>query len=391
MSVLNKVPVTILTGFLGSGKTTLLNHILENKQGLKIAIIENEFGAVSIDDALVKDRKMTSTDEIIEMLNGCICCTVRADLITVMKKIFARPAKLDGIIIETTGLADPAPVAQTFFVDPFVSERCNLDAIVTVVDAKHVESQLAAPRPEGAENECEEQIAFADRIVLNKLDLVTEEQVTALTAKLRSMNPVAEIIPTTKSVVDPNRLLGIGGFSLQRITDMDPEFLDTAAVHVHDTTVKSLSIVNPDPLNVHKLERWIGQLVREQGENLLRYKGVFNVMGMPQRFVFQGVHMLFTGTFTTPWREGEKRINKFVFIGRNLDVEALQLSFADCRAETSLRFPVGGKVFANVDPEFTEGVVLKHWDDGNAYRIRLVTGTEVWAPIDDDTFIRASK
>lgn len=391
-AVAARVPVTILTGFLGSGKTTLLNHILENKVGMKIAIIENEFGQVSIDDALVKDRKVTSTDEIVEMMNGCICCTVRSDLIEVIKKLLVKQnKKLDAIIIETTGLADPAPVAQTFFVDEDVSKLCTLDAIVTVVDAKHIVQQLDAPRPEGVENEAAEQLAFADRIVLNKLDLVPEQKdVDAIMARIRTLNPLAEIIPTSQSIVDPTRLMGIGGFNLQRVTEMDPEFLDTNAQHVHDNTIKSLSIVSPDPVNMFKLGNWIQELVGGHGEDLLRYKGVFNVQGMQKRYVFQGVHMLFTGTFTTPWRENERRVNKFVFIGRNLDVEALQLSFADCRAETALRFPIGTKIQANVDPEFTDGVVLKHWDDGNAYRVRLVTGDDVWAPIDTDAFIRAA-
>jgi G3E family GTPase len=386
--MLKKIPVTILTGFLGSGKTTLVNHILENRQGLKAAVIENEFGAVSIDDALIKDRKVSCGEEIIEMMNGCICCTVRADLIVTIKKLLSQQRNLDCIIIETTGLADPAPVAQTFFVEPEIGKLCTLDAILTVVDAKHILQQLDSVRPEGVENEAEEQVAFADRIVLNKTDLVTEEELSLVTARLRQLNPYAEILPTTKSAINPAKLLNIGGFNLERVMAMDPEFLDTNAEHKHDTSIKSLSIVSPDPVNVFRLQNFISSLVGDQGQDLLRYKGVFNVKGFDERYVFQGVHMLYMGNFMKPWGDKERRMNKFVFIGRNLDVEALQIAFADCRAETSLRFAPGATAFCNVEGGFKEGKVLRHWDEGNAYRVRLADGTEVWAPIDEDGFIR---
>ncbi|MDO9352444.1 MAG: GTP-binding protein [Solirubrobacteraceae bacterium] len=384
----------MLTGFLGSGKTTLLNHILDNKRGLKVAVIENEFGAVGIDDSLINNRgsALSTTDEVVEMMNGCICCTVRSDLIKVLKKLLIeQKRKFDAIIIETTGLADPAPVIQTFFVDKDIAALCTLDAVITVTDARHIEQQLDAKRPEGVENEAEEQIVFADKILLNKMDLLAgdEEARNRIEARLRKLNPVAEIIQCERSVVDPNRLLGIKGFSLERILEIDPQLLSEGGeAHQHDQTIKSLCIVSPDAMSVFRIEEWIQKLIGVHGQDLLRYKGVLNIKGMDERFVFQGVHMLFKGTFASPWRANERRVSKFVFIGRNLDVEALQLSFFECRAETKLRFNVGDRVLANIG-EWTPGTILKQWDEGNAYQIQLVDGRRCWGPIDEDSYVRA--
>ena len=242
MDEADKVPVTVLTGFLGSGKTTLLNHILTQQHGKKLAVIENEFGEVGIDDDLLKkNTRMQADEEIIEMMNGCICCTVRQDLVVVLdklaKRVQAGTLKLDGIVIETTGMADPAPVAQTFFVEPKVAAFARLDGIITLVDAKHIIQHLDEEKPEGAENEAVEQVAFADRILLNKIDLATEPELVAVEQRLKGINAFAPIIRSEKSQVSVDQVLGIKAFDLKKTLEMDPEFLDTDSEHVHDTSV----------------------------------------------------------------------------------------------------------------------------------------------------------
>jgi len=331
---------------------------------------------------------MKTEDEVIEMLNGCICCTVRKDLQTVLVKLLkTEKRKFDAIIIETTGLADPAPVAQTFFVDPDLEGLCYLDAIITMVDAAHIDQQLDRDRPEGVENEAEEQLAFADKIILNKLDLVPDRcKVDATIARLRTYNPLVEIIETTHSEVAADRLMGIDGFNLQRVLEKEPDFLDTGAEHQHDTSVTSLCLQTEAPISIGLLEKWIEGLLKEFGGQLFRYKGIINCKGSDRRFVFQGVHMLFDGRFTTLWKPGEKRINKFVFIGRDLPTQRLEKEFNDCEAK-ALRFAIGERVLANVGA-FRPGTVLKHWDEGNAYRVDVDDYANVFARIDDDVFIR---
>jgi G3E family GTPase len=407
----SRVPVTILTGYLGSGKTTLVNHILTDKtHGKKIAIVENEFGDVGIDDALMaKNAKVQIEEEIIEMMNGCICCTVRQDLVVVLKKFSDRiksgSLQLDCVLIETTGMADPAPVAQTFFVDDQVKEHFRLDGIVTLIDAKHIEQHLDDPRPEGVENEAVEQVAFADRMILNKIDLVVEDDIARVEKRLKSMNASAPIIRTEKSAVSADLILDLHAFDLKKTIEMDPEFLNTENEHEHDRTVSSVSIVEKRPLDLDAVQRWFNYLLVNRGTDLYRMKGVLHIANSEERFMFQAVHMIFNGNFDEPWREDETKESKFVFIGKNLNHGELKKGFEKCvltpelerKKLQSLRFKIGHEVECNTDDGWVQGIIKAHMyrDDFMPpglvapYQVELPDGTLIWAPEDDDDFIRA--
>jgi G3E family GTPase len=319
----HQVPVTVLTGYLGAGKTTLLNRILTEQHGQKYAVVINEFGELGVDNDLVVD----TDEEVFEMNNGCICCTVRGDLIRIVGGLMKRRDKFDGIIIETTGLANPAPVAQTFFVDDNVKAKTRLDAIVTVVDAKHLPARLQDS------HEAADQIAFADVIILNKTDLVTPEELEAVEATIRQINRFAVIHRTQRSAVPIAEVLNRGAFDLQRILSMQPDFLSGNDEHEHNEDVRSISFEVEKPIDPEKFNAWIGVLLQDKGPDLLRTKGILNYANEDRRFAFQAVHMIADGDFIGPWKEGEARVSRLVFIGRNLNRPQLRRGFEGCAVD----------------------------------------------------------
>ncbi|WP_274425964.1 CobW family GTP-binding protein [Chelativorans sp. YIM 93263] len=345
----NQIPVTVLTGYLGSGKTTLLNRILSEDHGKRYAVIVNEFGEIGIDNDLIVE----SDEEIYEMNNGCVCCTVRGDLIRTVEGLTRRPGRFDAIVVETTGLADPAPVAQTFFMDDDVRSKTRLDAVVALVDAKHLPLRLKDSK------EAEDQIAFADVVVLNKSDLVSEEEIAEVEAAIRAINPSARIHKTKRAGVALSEVLDRGAFDLQRAIDNDPHFLDHehpdhvcgpdcdhdhhhhdhdhhghghgAASPIHDAGVTSISL-RASQMDPKKFFPWIQKTTQMDGPNILRLKGIIALADDPDRYVIQGIHMIVEGDHQRPWKDNEARESRIVFIGRDLDAERLKRTFEACQA-----------------------------------------------------------
>ena len=318
-----QVPVTVLTGYLGAGKTTLLNRILTENHGKRYAVIVNEFGEIGIDNDLVVD----TDEEVFEMNNGCICCTVRGDLIRILGGLMKRKEKFDAILIETTGLADPSPVVQTFFVDDDVKEKTRLDSITTVVDAKHIAQRLKES------NEAVEQIAFADQILLNKTDLVTAEELANVEKIIRSLNPLAPIHRTERCSIDLDKVLGQNAFDLAHALELKPHLLDgNEHEHEHESGIGSVSLSSALPLDGDKVTEWLRNLLTERGQNILRTKGILDVKNRDERLVFQAVHMVMEGDYQSAWKPDEKRYSRIVFIGRDLDEAELQRGFSACVA-----------------------------------------------------------
>ena len=356
----DKIPVTVLTGYLGAGKTTLLNRILSEPHGKKYAVIVNEFGEIGIDNDLV----VGADEEVFEMNNGCICCTVRGDLIRILEGLMRRKGKFDAIIVETTGLADPAPVAQTFFVDQDVQDAAKLDAVVTVADAKWLSARLKdAP-------EAKNQIAFADVIIINKTDLVTPDELREVEARIRGINPYAKLHRAVKSNVPLDAVLGKNAFDLDRILEIEPAFLeaddhdhhhdhdhecgpDCGHDHhhhghdhhhhhdhghghglkaQHDEEMQSLALTIDGEVDPNKFMPWVNDLVQREGPSILRSKGILALKGEDKRFVFQGVHMILDGDLQRDWKPDEKRVSRIVFIGRNLKEDEIREGFMKCAA-----------------------------------------------------------
>eukprot|EP01065_Artemidia_motanka_P034786 TRINITY_DN4261_c1_g1_i2.p1 TRINITY_DN4261_c1_g1~~TRINITY_DN4261_c1_g1_i2.p1 ORF type:complete len:519 (+),score=141.56 TRINITY_DN4261_c1_g1_i2:70-1557(+) len=397
-----RIPVTIITGFLGAGKTTLLNHVLKQPHGKKLGVIENEYGEVGVDDLLVP-REKGEEEELFELNNGCVCCTVKGDLVRILGRLASRDTRLDGVVIETTGLANPVPIVQTFFQDPDVAAQYELDGVIAVVDAKHIERHLDAV-PEGHVARSSEvgeaiaQVAFADRVLLNKTDLVDSGTLQRIAERLRTINGSAEIVPTQQSQVTAGHVLNVGGYDPEKIADSpvahdhhhhhhghhhshghgecthgadghcdNPHHSHShrhdSSVHKTANEVGTVGLRHDGDMVPAAVRVWLDDVLERYGDGLFRHKGVLAVRGLDQKFVFQGVHDLSAGPAATDIRwDGAPRESRMIFIGKDLDRDFIEAGFEQCKAPDTLRFPVGTRVRCHVGGRTRAGVVAEQWD-----------------------------
>lgn len=392
-----KLPVTILTGYLGAGKTTLLNYLLREQKEKKLAVIENEVGEVSIDDALVEHKQHEAIAELVVLDNGCVCCSVRDDLVKTLSNIASSGLELDGVLLELTGAADPAPVVQTFFVKDEIRPFFTIDNVVALVDAKHAIRQFdeAKEDPEG-KGTALAQIAFSSMVLLNKVDLVDDEELSKIEARVRKLNSTVTIARCENAAVPVNELIDVGAFSLARVLEeqyMEEEEFTEFYQSKMDKSISNVGIRCPGMVAMFHFQQMLDHfLSEEQAVDFMRIKAVLNIAGSDSKFVVQCVHMLKNTGFTVPWGADEVRENRIIFIGRGMQGRRQELTeaFNDCIA-APLRFDVGEKVQVRTQPESYEpGRVKKQWDECNPYRVALSAGGQVHAPCDDDYFIKAS-
>jgi G3E family GTPase len=317
-------PVTVVTGFLGSGKTTLLNRMLQENHGKKIAIILNEIGDINLDSELVVQ---SIGEELKIMNNGCVCCTVRGDLTKICLDLIKKKIDFDHLVIETTGMADPSPVAQTFFMDENLRKHFFLDAVVTLVDAKHIDQNLAEVK------ETQDQIGFADVILLNKIDTISEDRIKEIVSKITSINSIAKIFKTVKSNIQIGEVLGINAFDLQARSELNPDIIKDYHDHTHDDAIQSIYLEEYQPLDMDRFNRFMHLVISELGNQVLRYKGILYVKNEPKRIIFQGVHTTMGSNEDRNWAENEVCKTRIVFIGRHLPKDVLEEGLSLCVAK----------------------------------------------------------
>lgn len=400
MSCDRRLPVIVLTGYLGAGKTTLLNYILKEQHESKLAVIENEIGEVSIDDALVEQRHEDLAEELTVLNNGCVCCTIRGDLVNTLHNIAEKhnsgKVKLDGVLIELTGAADPAPVVQSFMVDDLCRGAFKIDNVITLVDAKHGLEKL--DEHGGNEGTACAQVAFSSTVLLNKVDLVDSIVLDTLEKRIKEVNSTVGIIRCEMGRVEMSKLFNVGAFDLATV--LEEQYMDEDEFNKHytpkmDNTISNVGVQCEGAINMFALQMLVNKYLDDEdtAKDFMRVKGLFHIMGADRVFVMQCVHMLRNENFTREWGKEETRHNRIIFIGRNMEQRRQELTegFKACLVKP-LRFPVGTKVLARRSSDgYAKAKVLKHWDEYRAYRLELEDeeSTNVWGPIDDDMFVKA--